>query len=62
MHHEQEKQSGLSRRQWMLGTGALATTAALSHLSGWLPAAGAAGGKTEKWPWPYEKTRPHHNG
>jgi len=58
MQHEQEQRSGLSRRQWMLGTGALATTAALSHLSGWLPSAGAAGGKTEKWPWPYEKLDP----
>jgi len=58
MQHEQTQQNRLSRRQWMIGTGALATTAALSHLGSWLPSAQAAGGSTEKWPWPYEKLDP----
>jgi hypothetical protein len=58
MHSQQQTTTGVSRRQWMLGTGALATTAALTHLSGWLPSARATGGTTEKWPWPYEKLDP----
>lgn len=53
-----QQSTGISRRQWMLGTGALATTAALTHLGGFLPSAHAIGGPTEKWPWPYEKLDP----
>lgn len=54
-----ETSEGVSRRQLMLGAGAVATTAALAHLGGWLlqPAV-AAEGPTEKWPWPYEKLDP----
>jgi len=58
MRNEQQEQLGISRRQWMLGAGTLATTAALTHLGGWLPSAKATGGATEKWPWPYEKLDP----
>ena len=48
----------LSRRQMMLATGAIASTAALAQLGGWLQPAEAADGPTEKWPWPYEKLDP----
>ena len=59
MHSEQSQEvTTLSRRQWLLGTGALATTAALTHLNGWIPSARALSGPTEKWPWPYEKLDP----
>jgi len=59
MQSENEgRETVLSRRQWLLGTGALATTAALAHLGGVLQPARAMGGATEKWPWPYEKLDP----
>ncbi|MDD3813514.1 MAG: C-GCAxxG-C-C family protein [Desulfocapsaceae bacterium] len=48
----------VSRRQWMVGAGALATTTALAHFSGLLKSAEAKGGPTEKWPWPYVKLDP----
>ncbi|MCI5145154.1 MAG: chain A iron centre cytochrome C protein [Candidatus Electrothrix sp. AR3] len=48
----------VSRRKVLLGTGALAAGVALSHLGGLVKSAAATGGKTEKWPWPYEKLDP----
>lgn len=47
-----------SRRNMLIGTGALAAGAALTHLGGFIKSAEATGGKTEKWPWPYEKLDP----
>lgn len=49
---------GVSRRQWMIGAGALAATTALAHFGGLLKPAEANGGPTEKWPWPYVKLDP----
>jgi len=54
---KEESEGSVSRRQWMLGTGALATTAVLAQLGGWLRPA-EAGGPAEKWPWPYVKLDP----
>jgi hypothetical protein len=51
-------QEGVSRRQVLAGTGALAAGAALSHLGGLVSSASAKDGSTEKWPWPYEKLDP----
>ena len=49
----------LSRRQMIIGTaGALAAGSALTQFGGLLTSAQAKGGKTEKWPWPYEKLDP----
>lgn len=48
----------LSRRQILIGSGALAAGVALSHVGGLITSAGATGGKTEKWPWPYKKLDP----
>jgi len=57
MSMENNNENGLSRRQMLIGTGALAATTALANLG--LPqTAKAVGGKTEKWPWPYEKLDP----
>ena len=47
-----------SRRKILLGTGAFAAGVALGNLSGLVKPAAATGGKTEKWPWPYEKLDP----
>lgn len=49
---------GLSRRQMMVGTGALAASTAFLHFGGLLNSAEATGGSTESWPWPYEKLDP----
>ncbi|MCB2182123.1 MAG: C-GCAxxG-C-C family protein [Desulfobulbaceae bacterium] len=49
---------GLSRRKMLIGTGALAAGAALTQFGGFIKPAMATGGKTEKWPWPYEKLDP----
>lgn len=51
-------QDGVSRRQILAGTGALAAGAALSHIGGLISPAMAKDGSTEKWPWPYEKLDP----
>ncbi len=48
----------ISRRQVLVGTGALAATAAMANLSGFIKPAKAIGGSTEKWPWPYKKLDP----
>lgn len=49
---------GLSRRQMVIGAGALAAGAAFARF-GVLPGvAQAKDGSTEKWPWPYEKLDP----
>jgi len=50
--------TGLSRRNMLIGTGALAAGAALSQLGGLVGTAQATGGSTEKWPWPYVKLDP----
>jgi hypothetical protein len=48
----------ISRRQVLIGTGALAAGTAVAHFTGLLKSAAAKGGKNEKWPWPYEKLDP----
>jgi hypothetical protein len=55
---EQLVKEGVSRRQVLAGTGALAAGAVLSHVGGLVNAAAAKDGSTEKWPWPYEKLDP----
>ena len=55
---EEMDQKGVSRRKVMIGTGALAATAALSQFGGLVKSAQAKGGTTEKWPWPYVKLDP----
>lgn len=47
-----------SRRNMLIGTGAMAAGVALSQLGGFIKSAEATGGKTEKWSWPYEKLDP----
>ncbi len=47
-----------TRRQVLATTGAMAAGVALSQLGGFVSKAGATGGKTEKWPWPYKKLDP----
>lgn len=49
---------GVSRRQMLIGAGALAASTALMQLGGFVKSAQATGGTTEKWPWPYEKLDP----
>lgn len=59
MEREENMDSkGLSRRQLVIGAGALTAGAALAHFGGWPGAAYAKGGPTEKWPWPYKKLDP----
>jgi hypothetical protein len=48
----------LTRRKILLGTGVLAAGAALGQLGGLVKSAGATGGRTENWPWPYKKLDP----
>lgn len=55
---EQHEDKGISRRQMLVGTGAMATGALLANLGGLIGSARATGGSTEKWPWPYEKLDP----
>ncbi|OGR01110.1 MAG: chain A iron centre cytochrome C protein [Deltaproteobacteria bacterium RIFOXYD12_FULL_55_16] len=50
--------NGVSRRQIMIGAGAMAAGAAVAHFGGLLTAAQAKGGSTETWPWPYVKLDP----
>jgi len=52
------EETGISRRQVLIGTGALAASTALMQFGGLLRSAQATGGTTEKWPWPYEKLDP----
>ncbi|WP_417908896.1 C-GCAxxG-C-C family (seleno)protein [Candidatus Electronema sp. PJ] len=52
------EQEGVSRRQVLAGTGALAAGAILSHVGGLISPAVAKDGTTEQWPWPYEKLDP----
>lgn len=47
-----------TRRKVLIGTGALAAGAALTQFGGLVRKAGATGGSTEKWPWPYVKLDP----
>lgn len=60
MHVKKEKRTAFepSRRKVLIGTGALAAGVALTQLGGLVKKAGATGGTTEKWPWPYEKLDP----
>jgi Putative redox-active protein (C_GCAxxG_C_C) len=58
MEDQNSNSQGFSRRSMLIGTGALAAGAALTQLGGLIKPAEAAGGKTEKWPWPYEKLDP----
>lgn len=58
-----EKESvRISRRELLGGAGKVALGAALVTAGGlsMLPGAEARGGKTEAWPWPYEKLDPVH--
>ncbi|CAK8714104.1 Chain A, iron Centre cytochrome c protein [Candidatus Electronema halotolerans] len=48
------EQDGITRRKMLVGTGALAAGAALTHVSGLISPAAASGGQLEKWPWPYK--------
>ncbi|MBA3016267.1 MAG: C-GCAxxG-C-C family protein [Proteobacteria bacterium] len=57
----EEKQlecQGISRRQMLIGTGAIAASTALMHFGGFLKSAHAKDGTNEKWPWPYVKLDP----
>ncbi|GAB4339896.1 MAG: C-GCAxxG-C-C family (seleno)protein [Desulfobulbaceae bacterium] len=58
MHEKQETAFEPTRRKLLIGTGALAAGVALSQVTGFVGRAGATGGKTEKWPWPYVKLDP----
>ena len=49
---------GVSRRQIMIGAGALAAGAAFTHFGGLVNSAQAIGCSSEKWPWPYVKLDP----
>nr|MBF0221684.1 C_GCAxxG_C_C family protein [Desulfobulbaceae bacterium] len=50
--------TSMSRRKVLVGTGAIAAGVALSQFGGFIKSAGATGGKTENWPWPYKKLDP----
>lgn len=54
----QNKAEGVSRRQLLVGTGAFAAGAVAMSFSGLTGSAEAAGGTTEKWPWPYVNLDP----
>lgn len=58
MQDQNSDGKGISRRNVLIGTGALAAGTAVAHLGGLIKPAEATGGKTEKWPWPYEKLDP----
>lgn len=58
MQDQKNDGKGISRRNVLIGTGALAAGTAVAHLGGLIKSAGATGGKTEKWPWPYVKLDP----
>lgn len=49
---------GWSRRQVLIGTGALAASTAVMQFGTLLQSAEAKDGSTEKWPWPYVKLDP----
>jgi hypothetical protein len=53
----EECNGDVTRRQWMLGAGAMVSAAVFTHMAGWLPSAQAKG-LMETWPWPYEKLDP----
>ncbi|MFH1215782.1 MAG: C-GCAxxG-C-C family protein [Pseudomonadota bacterium] len=55
---EKMEKNGMSRRQMMIGTTALAASATMAHFGGLMKSAQAKEGPTEKWPWPYEKLDP----
>ncbi len=58
MSNENIQKTSVSRRQMLIGTGALATGVMLGQLGGLVRSAAAKGGSTEKWPWPYKKLDP----
>lgn len=51
-------QEQISRRQVLAGAGTLAAGAMLGQGCGMVSPKRAAGGSTEKWPWPYKKLDP----
>ena len=55
---EKMDDNGVSRRQVMIGAGALAAGVALTHFGGLVNSAQAIGCSSEKWPWPYVKLDP----
>ena len=56
---EAKKREGISRRQWLQGTGTVALALTAAHLGGVLPAARAEQpGLMSQWPWPYAKLDP----
>lgn len=55
---DKHQDNGITRRQMLIATGALAAGATLSHLGGMMKPARAIGGSAEQWPWPYEKLDP----
>lgn len=55
---EKMDDNGVSRRQVMIGAGALAAGAAIAHFGGIVNSVQAKGGSTETWPWPYVKLDP----
>jgi len=58
MSDDKTNENGVSRRQMLIGAGAVAAGAAVSSFAGWVEQAQAADGSTEKWPWPYVKLDP----
>jgi hypothetical protein len=58
MKNEKKTTFEPTRRKVLIGTGALAAGAAFAQFGGLVSKAGATGGKTEKWPWPYVKLDP----
>lgn len=58
MSKDQNDHKGVTRRQVLIGTGAIAATAAVSHLGGMLDSANASEVDAKKWPWPYTKLDP----
>ena len=55
---KENKEMSISRRQVMIGAGAVAAGTALTKFGGLMSSAQAKDGSTEKWPWPYVKLDP----
>lgn len=58
MGKEHNDCKGISRRQMLIGTGAIAATAAITQFGGMLSSAKAKSEAKKKWPWPYVKLDP----
>lgn len=52
------EQDGVTRRKMLIGAGAVAAGAALTHASGLMSTATAKVESLERWPWPYKKLDP----